>query len=150
MSSGSFRCFAMWNIEIDIQNYNPELKDDGNKIIENILITELYCMIIILFLLTKILWTFLCQRGVKEIIFRSLDVFPSHAHRNCNDFIFCSGTLWKYMAGSLWMYSYVCNNEFTLFKYKLFSLIKIMGQDHVYCWIYKYMCNVGHWKFFIF
>ena len=60
-------------------------------------------MIIILFLLTKILWTFLCQRRVKEIIFRSLDVFPSHAYRNCNDFIFYSG----YMAGSLLMYLYI-------------------------------------------
>ena len=185
-------------------------------------------MIIILFLLTKILWTFLCQRRVKEIIFRSLDLVPSHAHRNCNDFIFYSG----YMAGSLLMYLYICNNEFQrrqrhptpvrllgksygrrslvgcspwgreesyttarlhfhfslscigegngnplqgsclenprdrgawwaavygvaqsrtrlkrlssrsnnvfiLFKYKLFSLIKIMGQDRVYCWTLK-------------
>ena len=70
------------------------------------------------------------ERGKKEISFRSLDVFLSHAHRNCNNFIFYSGTLWKYMVDSLWMYLYVCNNVFILFKYKLFYLIKITGLEH--------------------
>ena len=79
------------------------------------------------------------EKGKKEISFRSLDVFPSHAHRNCNNFIFYSGTLWKYMVDSLWMYLYVCNNVFILFKYKLFSLIKITGLEHIIISTYVFL-----------
>ena len=82
-------------------------------------------MIIILFLLTKILWTFLCQRRVKEIIFRSLDLVPSHAHRNCNDFIFYSG----YMAGSLLMYLYICNNLFQRRQWHP-TPVRLLGKSH--------------------